>query len=90
MALCRMYAVIRMDVCGSVLCDDCRPGESDVDFLVEFGPRDPRTPVDDYFDLLDELRTVLGEPVDPVMAGAIKNPYILADIEQSKQFLYAA
>ena len=33
---------------------------------------------------------LLVEPVDLVMVGAIKNPYILADIEQSKQLLYAA
>ena len=89
-ALCRKYGVIRMDVFGSALRDDFRPGESDVDLLVEFGPRDPYTLADDYFDMLEELRGVLGEPVDLVMVGAIKNPYILADIEQSKQPLYAA
>ena len=89
-ALCRKYGVIRMDVFGSALRDDFRPGESDVDLLVEFGPRDPYTLADDYFDMLEELRGVLGEPVDLVMVGAIKNPYILADIEQSKQPLYGA
>jgi len=88
--LCRKYGVIRLDVFGSVLRDDYRPGESDVDLLVDFGPRDPYALADDYFDMLDELRAVLGEPVDLVMVGAIKNPYILADIEQSKQPLYAA
>jgi predicted nucleotidyltransferase len=89
-ALCRKYGVVRLDVFGSVLRDDYRPGESDVDLLVEFGPRDPYALVDDYFDMLDELRATLGGPVDLVMVGAIKNPYILADIEQSKQPLYAA
>jgi predicted nucleotidyltransferase len=89
-ALCRKYEVIRMDVFGSVLRDDYEPGRSDVDLLVEFGPRDPYSLADDYFDMLDELRALLGEPVDLVMVGAIKNPYILADIEQSKQPVYAA
>ena len=37
--------------------------------------------------MLDELRGLLGGPVDLVMVGAIKNPYILADIERSKQLL---
>lgn len=89
-ALCRKYGVTRMDVFGSVLRDDYEPGRSDVDFLVEFGPRDPYALGDAYFDMLDDLRQLLGEPVDLVMVGAIKNPYILADIEQTKQLLYAA
>ncbi|MDO8987241.1 MAG: nucleotidyltransferase domain-containing protein [Coriobacteriia bacterium] len=89
-ALCRKYDVIRMDVFGSVLRDDYVPGRSDIDLLVEFGPRDPYSLADAYFDMLDELRDLLGQPVDLVMVGAIKNPYILTDIEQSKQPLYAA
>ena len=89
-ALCRKYGVIRMDVFGSVLREDYEPGRSDVDLLVEFGSRNPYSLADAYFDMLDELRDLLGEPVDLVMVGAIKNPYILADIEQSKQLLYAA
>ena len=37
-ALCRQYGVVRLDVFGSALRDDFRPGESDVDLLVEFAP----------------------------------------------------
>lgn len=89
-ALCRKYGVIRLDVFGSVLREDYEPGRSDVDLLVEFQSRDPYSLADAYFDMLDDLRDLLGEAVDLVMVGAIKNPYILADIELSKQSLYAA
>ena len=89
-ALCRKYGVVRMDVFGSVLRDDYDPGRSDVDLLVDFETRDPYALAEAYFDMLDELRELLGGPVDLVMSGAIKNPYILADIEASKQVLYAA
>lgn len=89
-SLCRKYGVVRMDVFGSVLRDDFEPGRSDVDFLVDFGDRDPYELADAYFDMLDELREIIDGPVDLVMVGAIKNRYILADIEQSKQLLYAA
>ncbi len=89
-ALCRKYGVVRMDVFGSVLRDDYDPGRSDVDLLVDFEARDPYAIAEAYFDMLDELRELLGGRVDLVMAGAIKNPYILADIEASKQVLYAA
>ena len=40
--------------------------------------------------MLDELRALLGVDVDLVMVGAVKNRYIAADIERTKQALYAA
>jgi predicted nucleotidyltransferase len=43
-----------------------------------------------YFDLLDELRELLGTEVDLVMVDAVKNRYIARDIEQTKLELYAA
>jgi predicted nucleotidyltransferase len=89
-ALCARYDVVRMDVFGSALGDDYRPGESDVDLLVEFAPREPYALAEAYFDMLDELRALLGVEVDLVMTGAVKNPYIALDIERTKQPLYAA
>jgi predicted nucleotidyltransferase len=44
----------------------------------------------DYLELLDELRLILEAPVDLVMEGAVKNRFIAADIERTKQVLYAA
>ncbi|MBN1631777.1 MAG: nucleotidyltransferase family protein [Thermoleophilia bacterium] len=88
--LCTRYGVVRLDVFGSVLRDDFRPDESDVDLLAEFAPRDPYELAKDYFDMLDELEELLGVKVDLVMVGAVKNPYIADDIEQTKQLLYAA
>ena len=81
-ALCDRFGVVRMDVFGSVLRDDFRPGESDIDLLVEFSAREPYDLAHAYFDLLDELRALLGTKVDLVMAGAVKNPYIATDIDE--------
>ena len=89
-AVCRRHGVARLFVFGSALREDFRPGESDVDFLVEFGPMDGHSKAHAYFDMLDELRELLGTEVDMVMAGAVKNRYIARDIERSKQMLYAA
>jgi predicted nucleotidyltransferase len=89
-ALCRRYGVAHLDVFGSALRDDFRPGESDVDLLVEFEPMDPFALVDAYFGLLNELRELLGMNVDLVMSDAIKNRYIVAEVERTKQVLYAA
>lgn len=87
---CERHHVARMFVFGSALRDDFRPGDSDIDLLVEFEPLSPHELVDAYFELLDELRAILGMPVDLVMSDAVKNRYIAADIDRTKQVLYAA
>ncbi|MBI2267631.1 MAG: nucleotidyltransferase domain-containing protein [Armatimonadetes bacterium] len=88
--VCARRGVARLDVFGSALRDDFRPGDSDVDLLVEFRPMDPYARVDAYFGLLDDLRSLLDTSVDLVMVDAIKNRYIAADIQRTKQVLYAA
>ena len=74
----------------AALVEDFRPGDSDVDLLVQFKALSPHELVDVYFDLLDELRSILGVEVDLVMVEAVKNRYIAADIARTKQVLYAA
>jgi predicted nucleotidyltransferase len=87
---CTKYGVARLEVFGSAVRDDFRPGESDIDFLVEFRPMDPFALADAYFGLLDELRAALGSSVDLVMGDALKNRYIAANVQRTKQPLYAA
>lgn len=82
--------VSRLFAFGSALRDDFRPGESDVDLLVEFQPMDGYDRALSYFDMAEDLEAALGVKVDLVMAGAVKNRYISAEIERTKQMLYAA
>ena len=89
-ALCRKYGVVRLYVFGSALSEDFRPSESDVDLLVEFGPMDGHSKAHAYFDMLEELRGILGTEIDLVMVGAVKNRHIARDIDRTKQVLYAA
>jgi len=88
--ICARHGVARLDAFGSALRDDFRPGESDLDLLVEFGPMQPYARVDAYFGMLEELRALLGLEIDLVMVGAVKNPYIARDIERTRRMLYAA
>jgi predicted nucleotidyltransferase len=88
--LCARHGVARLEVFGSVLRDDFRPGESDVDLLVEFGPHEGYALVDAYFGLLDDLRALLGTEVDLLMADAVRNLYVAREIGRTKQLLYAA
>ena len=89
-AACARHGVLRLDAFGSAVRGDFRPGDSDVDLLVEFGPMDVYARVDAYFGLLDDFRGILGTEVDLVMVDAVKNRYIAADIERTKQALYSA
>lgn len=89
--LCRRYRVRRLEVFGSAARgDDFEPTRSDVDFLAEFEPEGHQISLAEYFELRDSLAKVTGRPVDLVMAGAIRNPYILADIDKSRELVYGA
>lgn len=79
-----------MDAFGSALRNDNRPGDSDIDLLVEFSPMDPPELADAYFGLLDELRSILGTEVDLVMTDAVTNRYVADNIERTRQALYGA
>ena len=87
---CQQHRVARLHACGSVLRPDYRPGESDLDLLVEFQPIEPAALVQAYFGLEQQLASITGQPVDLVMADAVRNPYVRRDIEASKQLIYEA
>jgi len=89
-AACSQHHVSRLYVFGSLLRPDYRPGQSDIDLLVEFQPLEPTELVDAYFGLEEQLTGSLGTPVDLVMASARRNPIVQADIDATKQLLYAA
>jgi predicted nucleotidyltransferase len=87
--VCGRHHVRRLDVFGSALRDDFEPSRSDVDLLVEFEPGH-RVTLRSYFQLREKLSQVLGYPVDLVMASAVQNRYIKADIEATRELVYAA
>jgi Predicted nucleotidyltransferases len=87
---CRRHHVARLDVFGSVLRSDYRPGESDIDLLVEFQPLDAASLYKAYFALLNELPIGLGSRVDLVMADAVRNPYVRQTIEASRRQIYCS
>jgi hypothetical protein len=89
-AACRQHKVQRMHLFGSALRDDFDPSCSDLDLLVEFKAIDPTALVRAYFDLEKQLQTITGKPVDLVMADAVRNRYVRADIEASKQLIFEA
>lgn len=89
--LCQRYGVARLEVFGSAArATDFDPQSSDADFLVEFDSQSTPATLDHYFDFRDALLLALGCPVDLVEAPAIRNLYLRAAIEESRELVYAS
>lgn len=88
--LCQRYGVRRLELFGSATGEAFDSTTSDLDFLVEFRPLKSGEYADAYFGLLEGLQQLFGRPVDLVMPHAVKNPYFLEAMNQSRTLLYAA
>lgn len=88
--LCRTYHVRRLELFGSAATGHERPGESDLDFLVEFEPMPPGTYAKTYFGLLHALEDLFARSIDLVVDSTIENPYFRESVDESKVLIYAA
>ena len=88
--LCRRHHVRRLALFGSALRDDFDPQHSDLDFVVEFDPLPPGTYASTYFALSAALERLFTRPIDLIEHGAIRNPFILKEIETNQETVYAA
>lgn len=89
-ALCENYGVARLEIFGSATSDAFNAETSDLDFLVEFKKLDQMNAADQYFGLLEGLEMLFDRKIDLVMARAMKNPYFIRSVEQSRRTLFAA
>ena len=88
---CRRHQVRRLDVFGSGARGvDFDPSRSDVDFVVEFDTTQRGPTLKTYFSLRNELAALFGRPVDLVVSGSVTNPYIKAEVERTREQVYAA
>jgi predicted nucleotidyltransferase len=89
--LCRRFHVRRLDLFGSATGGDFDSERSDLDFLVEFDPREPKAlSFTTFFDLKEALEALFGRKVDLVEPRAIRNPYFKESIERSREPIFAA
>lgn len=87
-AACKRYRIERLFVFGSALREDFRPGESDIDLLVEFGPLEITNRFHTYLEAREAFRNIFQSDVDLVMQGAVKNKVIAGEINRTKQLIY--
>jgi uncharacterized protein len=88
-ALCHGNHVKELAVFGSVLTSNYSEN-SDIDLIVEFEQLEPLQYADCYFRLKFALEDLFHRPVDLLERKALRNPFLLSEIESKKQLLYAA
>lgn len=76
-----------MHVFGSVLTPRFNK-ESDIDLLVEFEPISLMDYADNYFALHQSLTRLFGREVDLVVGSSVTNPYLRAELDETKQLVY--
>ncbi|MDE6510605.1 MAG: nucleotidyltransferase domain-containing protein [Muribaculaceae bacterium] len=87
--LCRLYKVKSLAVFGSILTDRFNE-HSDVDMLVDFEPTDPDRfdYVSNYFNFRDALERLFNRKVDLIEEKALRNKYVIANVNRTKQIIY--
>jgi predicted nucleotidyltransferase len=88
--ICKENDVKRLEIFGcAARATDFDPATSDADFIVEFAP-DTKNRFKAYFSVKEALEKLLGRSVDLVEPGVLKNPFVIASINQSRELVYAA
>lgn len=77
----------RLEVFGSAASGQFDPATSDIDFLVTFENVPQARSFSIFFDLKDDLQTLLKREVDLVEKEAIRNPHFLQRVQQSTRKL---
>lgn len=88
--LCIKYRVESFYLFGSAASGSFG-ASSDIDFLVKFKNDIPLLDYSDtYFDLLHSLEKLFKRKIDLVPYTSLKNPYLISEIEKTKQRIYEA
>ena len=87
--LCRRYGVRRLELFGSATTDTFDPKRSDLDFLVDFDTNSTGL-FKRCFGLKESLEALNGRAVDLVMISALRDPYFIESVNQTRQLVYAA
>lgn len=87
-AFCQKWKVTEFSIFGSALRDDFGP-ESDVDVLVSFA-EDAHRSLDDWVDMIEELKIIFGREVDLVSRRGLRNPFRRHEILAAREVVYVA
>lgn len=87
--ICAELHLKRLDLFGSATTDNFGP-DSDLDIIVEFKKDVNFNHFDSYFLLKKGLQDIFHRPIDIIVDGSIKNPYLKKNIAQTRKNIYAS
>ena len=87
--LCRQHQVASLYAFGSSVKGGLS-AESDVDLLFELKSVDPHEFADNFWALEEKFEALFGRHVDLISRRAMKNKYLIAQVESEKVKLYEA
>lgn len=87
--LCIEHKVKELFVFGSALTPLFKE-DSDIDLIVNIDSADPVDYANHYFALKFSLEDLLNRPVDLLENKAIKNPYLIKRIDETKELIYGS
>jgi hypothetical protein len=87
--LCQDYDLKTMYIFGSI-CTNQFNDDSDIDLLNSFKEISIEKYTDNYFYLHYKLEALFNRKIDLLTENSLSNPYFLAEIEETKQLLFAA
>ncbi|MBU0697125.1 MAG: nucleotidyltransferase domain-containing protein [Bacteroidetes bacterium] len=85
--LCEIHSVEKMYLFGSAVTSNFN-SKSDIDLLVKFKKIELFDYFDNYINLKEKLKILLGRDVDLLEEQALKNPILIKSINNSKQLVY--
>ena len=85
--ICLELHLKRLDLFGSATTEQFGP-DSDLDIIVEFKRNEINNLFDNYFALKEQLQNIFHRPIDIIMDGSVKNPYLKASISQTRKNIY--
>lgn len=85
--LCINHNVDKLYLFGSILGNGFNE-KSDIDFVVRFKNIELLKYADNYFDFKFSLEDLFNRPIDLLEEPAIKNPYFLESLNESKKLIY--
>ena len=85
--LCINHSVDKLYLFGSILGNGFNE-KSDIDFVVRFKNIELLKYADNYFDFKFSLEDLFNRPIDLLEEPAIKNPYFLESLNESKKLIY--
>ncbi len=88
--LCSKHKVKELYAFGSVLDEKKFSPDSDVDLLVDFENVPLLEYADNFFDLADELESLLKRKVDLLTIKSLTNKYFIENVNSTKKIVYEA